>query len=103
MWGLIALHHIPVLPGNLLSLMGALSPISVRAYVWSSVWGNLSMVWLFALVTAGVTTNKQLEPYVWAYAFFVITLIVMFIVYYRRQRMRYERSGEQQNEKQCNF
>lgn len=71
MWGLILLRHIPVLPSNLISLIGAFSPIRQGTYIWSSILGNLSMVWLYSLFSYGVSLPSGFSFYLWGYIVFV--------------------------------
>ncbi len=93
MWSLILLRTIPLMPSNMISLMAALSPIPFRAYLWSSVFGNISMVWLFGILGMSLKIN-DFNFMVIVYIVYLVTLFIIFLLqlYYQR---RYKPTTEQ--------
>lgn len=83
-WGIFFLRHIPVIPSNIISLVGAFSPMTQRAYIFSSILGNLSMVWLYALVSTGIIDASQLLPYVSGYLIFIMIVLTFFVIHIKR-------------------
>jgi uncharacterized membrane protein YdjX (TVP38/TMEM64 family) len=53
-WAVILLRTIPVMPNNLISFMSAVSPIRTSSYIWSSLLGNLSHIWLFGIISSSL-------------------------------------------------
>lgn len=88
MWGIIVLRHLPFMPSNIISLIGAFSPIPHKAYLWSSILGNLSMVWLYALFSVGIANSTDLLPYLLGYLVYLICLIALFTFQVMRMGVR---------------
>ncbi|MDQ0338418.1 putative membrane protein YdjX (TVP38/TMEM64 family) [Caldalkalibacillus uzonensis] len=93
MWGLILLRTIPFMPSNLISIMAALSPINFRAYLWSSVIGNITMVMLLALLSTPFALDDA--HYIPLLTSFIILLITLFLVFLfqhlvKQKQRRYE-------------
>lgn len=78
-WGLILLRTIPIMPSNMISLMAALSPITFRKYLWSSIFGNISMVWLFGILGMSLTLS-DFNPMVIGYIVYLVILFVVFLL-----------------------
>lgn len=87
LWGVVFLRSIPIIPSNIISLMAAFSPMKLNIYIWSTVIGNISMVWLFgvfsdAIIFADETTRILLGFYI----LFVVLLAIIASLHYRRKR-----------------
>ncbi|MCD8509514.1 MAG: VTT domain-containing protein [Bacillus sp. (in: Bacteria)] len=81
---IVVLRSTPFLPSNLISIAAALSPIKANPYIWSTIWGNISMIWLLSLLSAPLWIDSSLFwPYLWTYA---IYLAVVFSYYGFRYR-----------------
>lgn len=95
MWGLILLRTTPIMPSNMISLMAALSPISFRTYLWSCIFGNISMVWLLGILGMSLTINDA-SPMVVGYIIYLVFLFVIFLIqlYYQH---RYKSSNERKS------
>ncbi|KWX86254.1 L-seryl-tRNA selenium transferase, partial [Paenibacillus riograndensis] len=46
-WTLVLLRTIPIMPSNVINFMSAVSPMKVPAFIWWTVLGNLSYIYLF--------------------------------------------------------
>lgn len=88
MWTIVLLRTVPIMPSNMISLMAALSPISSRSYLWSSVYGNISMVWLFAIFSLSLTFDET-SLMVIGYIIYIIGLFATFL-YQKRNKNKYE-------------
>ncbi|UTR14946.1 VTT domain-containing protein [Salipaludibacillus sp. LMS25] len=72
---LVVLRSIPIMPSNLISIAAAVSPLSLRPYIWSSVLGNMSMIWLLSLLSAPLwMPDNVFRPYLLSYIIFVLTI-----------------------------
>ena len=86
-WAIIFLRTLPVMPNNLISFMSSVSPIRVTSYIWSSILGNLSHIWLF-----GILSSKLLFPdtnfslLIGSYLAFCVVLIAAFAITLRRNK-----------------
>lgn len=87
-WTVIFLRTLPIMPNNLISFMSAMSPLSIKAYIVSSVLGNLSHIWLFGIISSSIVfpdTNIQLLIY--SYILFCIILTFLFAaIHYKNFR-----------------
>ncbi|MGD9678449.1 MAG: TVP38/TMEM64 family protein [Vulcanibacillus sp.] len=88
MWTIILLRTVPLMPSNMISLMAALSPINFRSYLWSSIYGNISMVWLFSIFSLSLTLDEA-SPITIGYITYLIVLLVIFL-YQRKNRDKYD-------------
>jgi len=84
MWTIILLRTVPLMPSNMISLMAALSPINFRSYLWSSVYGNLSMVWLYSIFSLSLTLDEG-SPLIIGYIIYLIILFAIFLYIKRKQ------------------
>ncbi|MBU9712363.1 TVP38/TMEM64 family protein [Evansella tamaricis] len=86
---IVLLRSIPFVPSNLISISAALSPVTLQQYVWSSVLGNISMVWLLSLLSAPLwMTESIFLPYLVGYIIYVITLVGFYSYrYYQKKRL----------------
>ena len=53
-WALIFLRTVPVMPNNLISFMAAVSPIRTSDYIWSSIVGYMSHIWLVGIISSSI-------------------------------------------------
>lgn len=78
-WAVILLRTIPFVPNNVVSILASISPISNRAYVWASVIGTFSHMWLFTLIGSTVTIDKGDIIWSWSlYGIFCLILLICF-------------------------
>lgn len=72
---IVVLRSIPILPSNIISVVAALSPIRFSQYVWSSLWGNISMIWILSLLSAPIIlTSVDKVLYIILYALYLVLL-----------------------------
>lgn len=91
-WAIIVLRTIPIMPNNLISFMSALSPIRTPAFVWSSVIGVLSHIWLLGIVNSLLFPDVNVGVLITSYAAFCILLLGAFAASrYREIRLRAKR------------
>lgn len=80
-WAIIFLRTLPIMPNNLISFMSAISPIKLSSYIWSSILGNLSHIWLFGLISSSIIMpDTNLWVLLLLYIVFCLILIAIFIV-----------------------
>ncbi|WP_158282194.1 TVP38/TMEM64 family protein [Salipaludibacillus keqinensis] len=86
---LVVLRSIPVMPSNLISIAAAVSPISTRDYVWSTVLGNISMVWLLSLLSAPLwMIDNHYLAYLLGYVFFALVVSMFYFIKFYRQKLK---------------
>lgn len=86
-WAIIFLRTLPVMPNNLISFMSAISPIRFSSYVWSSIVGNLSHIWLFGILSSSLLfPETRTMLLIGSYLIFCFVLLVVFVVYVMRGR-----------------
>ncbi|MGO4886550.1 TVP38/TMEM64 family protein [Anaerobacillus sp. MEB173] len=79
-WVITLLRNIPIIPSNMISIMAALSPIGIKAFLWSSVIGNKSMVWLLTLLSSPIIApDKDTTVYI----FFCSIILFLFYLQFR--------------------
>ncbi|SER76812.1 TVP38/TMEM64 family protein [Salisediminibacterium halotolerans] len=61
-WMIVLLRSIPVMPSNLISIAAALSPMPARTYYWSTLIGNMSMVWILSFISMPFWLQGRLDP-----------------------------------------
>lgn len=84
-WVIIFLRTLPIMPNNLISFMAAISPIKPVPYIWSSIVGNVSHIWLFAILTSSVLfPDTDIRLLIGSYVLFTIALLVVFLIRSRR-------------------
>ncbi|WP_157811971.1 TVP38/TMEM64 family protein [Alteribacter populi] len=83
---IIVLRSIPVFPSNLISAAAAFTPINWKAYFWSSLFGNLSMVWLLSLLSSPLWIEDVASDsfLIWAIAGFVLYCVIILTYYFRK-------------------
>lgn len=92
-WTLIILRTIPVMPNNLVSFMASLSKIRFSGYVWSSVWGMLSHIWLLGILSSAVMMpDMNVGLIIWTYVGFWLIFAAFFAtkqyIFMKRNRGR---------------
>lgn len=83
---IVFLRSIPVMPSNLISIAAGVSPIGYRAYVWSTILGNISMVWLLSLLSGPLwVEDNHYLGYLFGYLLFAtVVIIYYFMIFYRK-------------------
>ncbi|CAM3741880.1 TVP38/TMEM64 family protein [Alkalicoccus chagannorensis] len=81
---MIVLRSIPVMPSNLISIGAALSPMTVRIYTAGTILGNMSMIFVLALLVSPVWSSSIQELLIFSAAFGVF--LMMLLLYYLYQR-----------------
>lgn len=94
-WAIIFLRTLPVMPNNLISFMSSISPIHTSAYIWSSVIGNLSHIWLFGILSASlIFPDMRIDVLIRSYICFCLVLLAVFAVNrYRDYRLGLRNKG----------
>jgi uncharacterized membrane protein YdjX (TVP38/TMEM64 family) len=66
--------------------MAAVSPVKPISYIWSSIIGNLSHIWLFAIISASILIpDIDNGVLILTYAgFCAVLLAVFFLTVYRK-------------------
>jgi len=86
-WAIIFLRTLPVMPNNLISFMSSISPIRLSSYIWSSIIGNLSHIWLFGILSSKILfPDTNFSYLIGSYIAFCIVLIVAFVITLRRSK-----------------
>lgn len=84
-WAIIFLRTLPVMPNNLISFMSAISPIRFSAYVWSSILGNLSHIWLFGILSSSLLfPDTRTLLLIGSYLIFCFVLLIIFAIFVLR-------------------
>ncbi|WP_342480635.1 VTT domain-containing protein [Paenibacillus sp. FSL L8-0340] len=79
-WTLVLLRTIPIVPSNVINFMAAVSPIKASSYIWGTVLGNLSFIWLFGTIGSSlVVPREEWNGFLAWYAVFIIILLGIFI------------------------
>lgn len=79
-WTIILLRTIPIIPNNVINLMSAVSPMSRTSFIWGTVLGNLSYIWLFGTLSSTLVVPKEeWAAYLTWYSVFMVILIVIFV------------------------
>ncbi len=79
-WTVVLLRTVPIIPNNMINLMCAVSPIRARSFVWGTILGNLSFIWLFGILTSSlILPPGQWGLYLTGYGLFAAALIGIFI------------------------
>ncbi|MBP1996551.1 TVP38/TMEM64 family protein [Paenibacillus eucommiae] len=79
-WTIIFLRTLPIMPNNLISFMSAISQIKLRSYIWSSILGNLSHIWLFGLISSSIIMPETDVSFLLiTYIIFCLTLTGIFV------------------------
>ncbi|WP_416150649.1 TVP38/TMEM64 family protein [Salipaludibacillus sp. HK11] len=86
---IVFLRSIPVMPSNLISIAAGLSPINQRTYLWSTVLGNISMVWLLSLLSAPLwMRDNQYIPYLVGYLLFATAVAIFYFSRFYRKKVK---------------
>ncbi|SDZ59089.1 Uncharacterized membrane protein YdjX, TVP38/TMEM64 family, SNARE-associated domain [Evansella caseinilytica] len=76
---IVVLRSVPVMPSNLISIASALSPIRTKQYIFSTVWGNISMIWLLSLLSAPFwIADDFFVPYLVGYLVYAAAVILYY-------------------------
>ncbi|MCE3203075.1 TVP38/TMEM64 family protein [Paenibacillus sonchi] len=79
-WTLVLLRTVPIMPSNVINFMSAVSPMKVPAFIWGTVLGNLSYIWLFGtLGSTLIVSREEWNGFLLWYGVFVVILIGIFI------------------------
>jgi uncharacterized membrane protein YdjX (TVP38/TMEM64 family) len=94
-WAIVFLRTLPIMPNNLISFMSAISPIRTATYVWSSIVGNLSHIWLFGIISSSILfPEMDMRLLVGSYIAFCVVLLAIFAATrLRSARMRSDDKG----------
>lgn len=88
---LIILRSIPFIPSNAISVAAALSPVSFQQYLWSTVLGNISMIWLLSLLSAPFWIKESMFlPYLSIYIFYCVCVFAFYIYHSYSAHRLYE-------------
>ncbi|MBW7458240.1 TVP38/TMEM64 family protein [Paenibacillus sepulcri] len=87
-WAIIFLRTLPIMPNNLISFMSSVSRIGSVSYIWSSLLGNLSHIWLFGIISSTILMpGTDIKWLTITYIIFCLVLLILFaIVQYRTKR-----------------
>ncbi|QJC54471.1 TVP38/TMEM64 family protein [Paenibacillus albicereus] len=99
-WMVILLRTIPVMPNNLISFMSAVAPVKFMPYLWSSVIGNLSHIWMFGLISSSlIFPGHDLRLLIFAYLAFLLVLTIAFAGVRARKAFRKRKMLRMSDEK----
>jgi uncharacterized membrane protein YdjX (TVP38/TMEM64 family) len=87
-WAIIFLRTLPIMPNNLISFMSSVSRIGSVSYIWSSLLGNLSHIWLFGIISSTILMpGTDIKWLTITYIIFCLVLLILFaLVQYRTKR-----------------
>ncbi|WP_147802255.1 TVP38/TMEM64 family protein [Alkalicoccus halolimnae] len=54
---MILLRSIPIMPSNVISVSAALTPMTLPTYLFGTILGNISMIWVLALLSYPLWTD----------------------------------------------
>lgn len=79
-WTLVLLRTVPIIPNNIINFMSAVSPLPTSSFIWGTVLGNMSYIWLFGTLSSTLIVPKEeWGVYLTWYAIFCVILIGVFI------------------------
>ncbi|ASS66843.1 MULTISPECIES: VTT domain-containing protein [unclassified Paenibacillus] len=79
-WLVILLRTIPIMPNNLISFMSAVAPVKFGPYLWSSLVGNLSHIWMFGIISSSlIFPDADLRVLILSYFIFLGILGIVFL------------------------
>lgn len=83
---IVILRSIPIFPSNLISIAAAFTPIRLRAYLWSCLVGNMSMIWLLSLLSAPLWlhTISNENVYMTMFTGYILFSLVIISFYLRK-------------------
>ncbi|WP_096188956.1 TVP38/TMEM64 family protein [Evansella halocellulosilytica] len=83
---IVFLRSLPFMPSNLISIAAAFSPINSRQYILSTIFGNLSMVWLLSILALPLWYGgESSSTYVIAYLVYAALLVgILAIQFFRK-------------------
>jgi uncharacterized membrane protein YdjX (TVP38/TMEM64 family) len=89
-WVIILLRTLPIMPNNLIAFMSAISPIKTSAFIWGSLLGILSHIWLFGIISSSILfPGMDNTLLIASYGVFCAALFAVFIgTRYRELRQR---------------
>ncbi|MFC4735707.1 TVP38/TMEM64 family protein [Bacillus daqingensis] len=87
-YGIVLLRSLPFMPSNLISAAAAVSRISKRTYFFSTLVGNVSMVWMLSLLSAPVWIGNtdMFVFYLIGYVLFAAGFVVLFFIDRRKEQ-----------------
>ncbi|WP_280771902.1 TVP38/TMEM64 family protein [Salipaludibacillus daqingensis] len=86
---IVFLRSIPIMPSNLISIAAGVSPINDRAYAWSTLLGNISMVWLLSLLSGPLWINEnQYFGYLVGYVIFSLFVLLFYFMKFFRKNVQ---------------
>ncbi|AIQ65482.1 L-seryl-tRNA selenium transferase [Paenibacillus stellifer] len=79
-WTIVLLRTLPIVPNNIINIMAAVSPVSLSAFIWGTLLGNLSFIWLFGTISSSlIVPREQWSFYLTGYGLFLAVMIAVFI------------------------
>ncbi|SES31936.1 TVP38/TMEM64 family protein [Salipaludibacillus aurantiacus] len=85
---IVVLRSIPVMPSNLISIAASVSPISDRQYIWSTLFGNISMVWILSLLSSPLWMSESIYTgYITGYIIFALAVTGYYGIRFYRHRL----------------
>lgn len=85
---IIVLRSIPVMPSNIISAAAALSPIRFKPYIWSSLIGNISMIWVLSLLASPLwMEGNEMPGYAAGYLVFALAVAGFYGVKFYKKRL----------------
>lgn len=93
---IVLLRSIPVMPSNLISIAAAASPIRYRSYVYSTIFGNLSMIGILSFLSTPLWVDEGGigREYLLFFIVFFLSFISYFIYHLMKDRKRLLRAHE---------
>ncbi|MBU9721391.1 MULTISPECIES: TVP38/TMEM64 family protein [Bacillaceae] len=86
---IVVLRSIPVMPSNLISIAAALSPVTSLQYFWSTILGNISMVWILSLLAAPLwISDSYFLPYLIGYIIYCIAVAGYYSIQFFQTKSR---------------
>lgn len=79
-WTLVLLRTVPVMPSNIINFMSAISPIRQSSYIWGTILGNLSYIWLFGTIGSTlIVPEDEWNDYLLWYGVFAVVMAAVFV------------------------
>ncbi|WP_274650892.1 TVP38/TMEM64 family protein [Paenibacillus humicola] len=88
-WAIIFLRTLPIMPNSLVSFMSSVSPIKSIPYLVSSIFGNLSNIWLFGIISSKILMPKtDIRMLLYTYIGFCVLLCVLFLALHSKRKIK---------------
>lgn len=79
-WTLVLLRTVPIVPSNIINLMSAVSSMKPAAFIWGTVLGNLSFIWLFGTISSSlIVPREDWNGFLLWYGVFMLILLAIFV------------------------